>query len=183
MKKNFTYGILAIAMILMLSVSVYAMSNNARRGPPQAPSPTIVDTAISVNDETGEFSILIAALGAADPSIIQMLSSRGQYTVFAPTDAAFVALLEELNTTAEDVLGNEELLNTVLTYHVVPGKRMSGDVIASSRLRTLNGDFLFQDSGVLTDVNGRDASIVAVDVVASNGVIHVIDRVVLPTLG
>jgi uncharacterized surface protein with fasciclin (FAS1) repeats len=183
MKKNLKYGVLAIAMILVLSVSVYAMGNNMRRGPPAAPSPTIVDVAINANADSGEFGILIAALQAADPAIINMLSSRGQYTVFAPTDAAFLALLEELNATADDVLGNQELLNTVLTYHVVPGKRMSEDVIESSRLRTFNGDFLFQDGGILTDVNGRDASIVAVDIGASNGVIHVIDRVVLPTLG
>ena len=180
MKKNLTFGILAIAMILVLSVSVYAMGNNMRRGPPAAPSDTIVDIALAVNNETGEFSILIAALTAADESILKALSSRGQYTVFAPTDAAFVALLDELELEAEDVLGNEELLNAVLTYHVVPGMRMAEDVIASSRLRTLNGGFLFQDGGVLTDAQGRESNIIATDIVASNGVIHVIDSVVLP---
>ena len=177
--KKFNIGILAIAMILVLSVSVYAMGPGSKRA---APSPTIVDIAVSANGDDGEFNILVAALKAADPAIITMLSSRGQYTVFAPTDAAFLALIEELNTTAGAVLENEELLNTVLTYHVIPGKRMAEDVLASSRLRTFNGDFLFQNSGVLTDVNGRESTIVGTDIVASNGVIHVIDRVVLPTL-
>ena len=177
--KKFNIGVLAIAMILVLSVSVYAMGPGFRKA---APSPTIVDTAIAVNEDSGEFTILIAALQAADPAIIEMLSSRGKYTVFAPTDEAFLALIDELDTTAEAVLGNQDLLNSVLTYHVVPGNRMAESVIASSRLKTLNGDFLFQDGGVLTDVNNRDSSIIATDIVASNGVIHVIDTVVLPTL-
>jgi uncharacterized surface protein with fasciclin (FAS1) repeats len=80
------------------------------------------------------------------------------------------------------VLGNRALLNTVLTYHVARGERFSGDVIDSSRIRMLNGGFVFQAGGVLTDAMGRDSNIIAVDIDASNGVIHVIDRVILPKM-
>jgi uncharacterized surface protein with fasciclin (FAS1) repeats len=142
--------------------------------------PTIIDVAKAVNAETGEFSILIAAINAADPAVAQTLSGNGQFTVFAPTDAAFLSLLEELNLTAGEVLGNQALVTQVLLYHVARGNRDSADILASSRIRTLEGGFLSQSSGVLTDANGRNANIVYPDVKASNGVIHIIDRVVLP---
>ena len=141
---------------------------------------TIVDVALAANAESGEFSILIAALQAADPAVLQTLSGRGQFTVFAPTDAAFVSLLGELGVTAEQLLSNQALVTQVLLYHVARGNRDSSEVLASSRIRTLNGGFLFQNGGVLTDANGRTSNIIAVDIKARNGVIHVIDRVVLP---
>ena len=142
--------------------------------------PTIIDVAKAVNAETGEFSILIAAINAADPAVSKTLSGNGQFTVFAPTDAAFLALLDELNLSAEDVLGNQALVTQVLLYHVARGNRDSADILSSSRIRTLERGFLSQSGGVLTDANGRTANIVLPDVKASNGVIHVIDRVVLP---
>jgi uncharacterized surface protein with fasciclin (FAS1) repeats len=141
---------------------------------------TIVDVALAANAQSGEFSILIAALQAADPAVIKTLSGKGQFTVFAPTDAAFVALLGELGLTADQLLGNKALVTQVLLYHVARGNRESGQVLASDRIRTMNGGFLFQSGGVLTDANGRTSNIIAVDIKASNGVIHVIDRVVLP---
>jgi len=141
---------------------------------------TIVDVALAANAQTGEFSILIAALQAADPAVIQTLSGKGQFTVFAPTDAAFVSLLNELGVSAGDLLSNKALVTEVLLYHVARGNRDSADVLDSSRIRTLQRGFLFQAGGVLTDANGRTANIIATDIPASNGVIHVIDRVVLP---
>jgi len=147
-----------------------------------ATNDSIVDVALAANAKTGEFSILIAALQAADPSIVKALDSKGQYTVFAPTDAAFVSLLNELNLTAGQVLGNRALLNKVLTYHVARGERLAEDVLDSTRIRTLNGGFVFQAGGVLTDANGRSSNIIATDIDASNGVIHVIDRVILPKM-
>jgi uncharacterized surface protein with fasciclin (FAS1) repeats len=141
---------------------------------------TIVDVALAANAQTGEFSILIAALQAADPSVIQTLSGKRQYTVFAPTDAAFVSLLGELGLTADELLSDKELVTKVLLYHVAQGRRNSQTVLASERIRTLESGFLYQSGGVLTDENGRTANIVAVDIKASNGIIHVIDRVVLP---
>jgi len=143
---------------------------------------TIVDVALAANAETGEFSILIAALQAADPSIIQRLSSDKRSTVFAPTDAAFQALLEELGLTAEQLLSNRDLVTRVLRYHIVRGKLLATDVLAKERLRTLRAGRLLQSNGVLTDPNGRTANIIATDILASNGVIHVIDRVILPKL-
>jgi uncharacterized surface protein with fasciclin (FAS1) repeats len=142
--------------------------------------PTIIDVAKAVNAETGEFSILIAAINAADPAVARTLSGNGQFTVFAPTDAAFVSLLGELGLTAEQVLGNQALVTQVLLYHVARGNRDSADILSSSRIRTLERGFLSQSGGVLTDANGRTANIILPDVKASNGVIHVIDRVVLP---
>jgi uncharacterized surface protein with fasciclin (FAS1) repeats len=144
------------------------------------PGDSIVDVALAVNAQTGEFSILIAALQAADPAVLATLDGNGQFTVFAPTDAAFVALLGELGLTAEQLLGNQDLVTQVLLYHVARGRRDSGEVLASDRIRTLEGGFLFQSGGVLTDENGRTSNIVAVDVMAANGIIHVIDTVVLP---
>lgn len=144
------------------------------------PGPTIIDVATAINQETGEFSILILALGAADPAVFDTLNGNGQFTVFAPTDAAFVSLLQELGISAEDLLGDQELVTKVLLYHVARGRRYSDTVLDSSRIRTLQRGFLFQDGGVLTDAQGRTANIVAVDVEAANGIIHVIDRVVLP---
>ena len=82
--------------------------------------------------------------------------------------------------TAEELLSNQELVTTVLLYHVARGNRDSADVLGSDRIRTLQRGFLFQDGGVLTDANGRTSNIIATDIPAANGVIHVIDRVVLP---
>ena len=141
---------------------------------------TIVDVALAVNAETGEFSILKAALLAADPSVINTLSGNGQFTVFAPTDAAFLALLAEKGWTAEQVLGDQELLTQVLLYHVARGNRGSGSVLSSARIRTLQRGFIFQSDGSLIDANGRTANLIATDIQASNGVIHVIDTVLLP---
>jgi uncharacterized surface protein with fasciclin (FAS1) repeats len=144
---------------------------------------TIVDVAIAANSTgpyEGQFDILIAAVLAADPAILETLTSRNQYTVFAPTDDAFVALLDEIGLTAEELLGNQELLTTVLLYHVAQGNRDASSVISSYRIRTLQGGILYQSGGVLTDANARTSNIIVTDLFASNGVIHVIDAVVLP---
>jgi uncharacterized surface protein with fasciclin (FAS1) repeats len=143
---------------------------------------TIVDVALAANEETGEFSILIAALEAANPSVIERLSSKKQSTVFAPTDAAFASLLAELGVTQEQLLADQALLTQVLLYHVAPGNRDSEDVLESKRIRTLQGGHISQANGVLTDLNGRTSNIIQTDIQASNGVIHVIDRVLLPDL-
>lgn len=173
MNKTFRTCIPVAATLLLL-----AAGGSAFAGPKD--QTTIVDVAAAVNDATGEFSILIAALGAADPVVLQALESRGQRTVFAPTDAAFLSLLDELDLTAAELLGNQTLLTQVLLYHVVPGRRLAESVLAAERLRTLQSGFLFQSGGVLTDQAGRTSNIIATDVLADNGVIHVIDTVVLP---
>jgi uncharacterized surface protein with fasciclin (FAS1) repeats len=170
--SKFVYALL----IAILAIGAFA-APSAQAAPK---GDTIVDVALAANAQTGEFSILIAALQAADPAVIRTLDGRGQFTVFAPSDAAFVSLLGELGLTADQLLSNRELVTRVLLYHVARGNRDSAQVLASSRIRTLEGGFLFQSGGLLTDANGRTSNIVAVDIEASNGVIHVIDRVVLP---
>lgn len=176
MKKHNFAKVVSLFLVVALAMGAFVPAAQAK-----APkSGTIVDVALAVNAQTGEFSILIAALQAADPAVLKTLSGRGQFTVFAPTDAAFVSLLNELGVTAEQLLSDKELVTKVLLYHVARGNRDSYEVLSSSRIRTLQGGFLFQNNGVLTDANGRTANIIAVDIMASNGVIHVIDRVVLP---
>ncbi len=168
--------------VYALLIAVFAFGAFAAPSAYAAPKgPTILDVAQALNAQyDGDFSILIAAINAADPSVAQTLSGNGQFTVFAPTNEAFISLLNELGLTADQVLGNQALVTQVLLYHVARGYRDSADVLGSSRIRTLEGGFLYQSGGVLTDANGRTSNIIDVDHKASNGVIHVIDRVVLP---
>ena len=168
--------------VYALLIAVFAFSTAAVPAAQAAEGNTIVDVALEANAQTGEFSILIAALQVANPDLIQRLSSEGEFTVFAPTDAAFVALLDELGVTAEQLLSDRKLVSRVLRYHIARGELDSTAVLAKERIRTLQGGSLFQSGGVLTDVNGRTANIVTTDIQASNGIIHVIDRVVLPRL-
>lgn len=132
----------------------------------------IVDTALAA----GQFQTLVAAVKAAD--LVPTLKGEGPFTVFAPTDEAFA----KLPAGAVDSLlrpENKEQLVAVLTYHVVPGKLMSGDIAGRrGRVKTVQGSELAFDatSGVTVD----NANVVAADIEASNGVIHVIDSVVLP---
>ena len=176
--KNLNFSKFVYALLIAVMAFGAFAAPSAQAAPKNGN--TIVDVALAANAQSGEFSILIAALQAADPAVIQTLSGKGQFTVFAPTDAAFVSLLGELGVTADQLLSNKDLVTQVLLYHVARGERDSADVLASSRIRTLNRGFLFQSGGVLTDANGRTANIIATDIPAANGVIHVIDRVVLP---
>ena len=169
-RKTALFSSVLVLLVALSAIPVFAAP----------PGPSIVDVALAVNAETGEFSILIAALQAADPAVLATLSGNGQFTVFAPTDAAFVALLGELGLTADELLSEKALVTQVLLYHVARGRRDSTAVLGSTRIRTLQGGFLYQDGGVLTDQNGRTSNIIAVDVAAANGIIHVIDTVVLP---
>ena len=170
-------------MNLVIPVILAAVLFAASAMPALAMKPertTIVDVALAANAETGEFSILIQALLAADPAVIETLDGNGQFTVFAPTDQAFLDLLDELGLTADELLGNEALVTQVLLYHVLHGRRASTPILGSSNLRTLEGGFLAQNGGFLTDENGRTAQIIGTDIMADNGIIHVINRVVLP---
>jgi uncharacterized surface protein with fasciclin (FAS1) repeats len=140
------------------------------------PGPTIVETAIAVNQATGEFDELIAA--ASRVGLVGTLSGNRQFTVFAPTDAAFAELYAALGVDSVDDIPLDTL-RAVLLHHVAPGERFSPDVLESTRIRTLNRDFVrasLDGSSAYVD----DARIVLADVDASNGVIHVIDRVLVP---
>jgi uncharacterized surface protein with fasciclin (FAS1) repeats len=132
----------------------------------------IVDTAVSA----GSFNTLAQALQAAD--LVDTLKGPGPFTVFAPTDEAFAKLPDG---TLDDLLKpeNKAKLQAILTYHVVPGKVMAADAAQLSSAKTVNGQrfrISDSDSGLMVD----GAHIVKADIVASNGVIHVIDEVILP---
>ena len=132
----------------------------------------IVDTAVGA----GQFNTLAAALTAA--GLVDTLKGDGPFTVFAPTDAAFAKLPEG---TVENLLKpeNRDQLVAILTYHVVPGKVYAADVIKLTGATTVNGSdvtIAVVDGGVRID----NANVVTTDIAASNGVIHVIDTVILP---
>ena len=134
-------------------------------------SKDIVDTAV----EAGTFTTLVAAVEAA--GLVDVLKGEGPFTVFAPTDEAFAALPEG---TVEGLLADPEALAAILTYHVVAGKVMSTDLSNNMMATTVNGaDVTIMTEGGVT-VNG--ANVVAADIEASNGVIHVIDAVILPAM-
>jgi uncharacterized surface protein with fasciclin (FAS1) repeats len=137
-----------------------------------AMSKDIVDTAAGA----GQFKTLVAAVEAA--GLVDTLKGDGPFTVFAPTDEAFAKLPDG---TVDDLLKpeNKDKLIAILTYHVVPGKIMSGDISGkSTEVKTVQGDMLSVDAtnGVKVD----EAKVVKADIDASNGVIHVIDTVVMP---
>ena len=134
-------------------------------------SKDIVDTAVGA----GTFTTLVAAVEAA--GLVETLKGEGPFTVFAPTDEAFAALPAG---TVEDLLKpeNKDQLIAILTYHVVPGKVMSTDLADDMMAMTVQGSEvkIDLDNGVMV----QDASVTAADIEASNGVIHVIDKVILP---
>jgi len=170
-----------VAAITALIIALGAFALPAAPAEAAPPGPTLVDVAIAVNSSgpfAGEFDTLIAAVLAADPAVVNTLSGNGQFTVFAPTDAAFAAL--GLTPANIGTALPQPVLTDILLYHVARGRRDSTDVVSSDRLRMLNGSFLLQSGGVLTDNQNRTANIIVTDVPAANGIIHVIDAVVLP---
>jgi uncharacterized surface protein with fasciclin (FAS1) repeats len=183
------FGLLAFFAILMMVVA-----------PAFAQDQTIADIVVaSAGAETPEFATLLAAVSAADPAVLEALSNpEAELTVFAPTDAAFAALAEALGEEAfAGVLADTEALTGILTFHVVSGKVMSADVVAlleaskegmmeegamgSVSVQSLNGQFIdIAESDMGITVNGANLNLEMVDIEASNGVIHVIDAVILP---
>ena len=130
----------------------------------------IVATAASA----GTFSTLLAAAKAA--GLVETLQSEGPFTVFAPTDEAFAKLPAG---TVEGLLADPDQLREILLYHVVPGKVMAADVVKLSSATTAQGSdvaFTMADGGVMIN----DAKVTTTDIESSNGVIHVIDTVILP---
>ena len=155
----FRKSVLAAAMTIALSPAAFAGTKD------------IVDTAAGA----GDFATLVAAVQAA--GLVETLKGDGPFTVFAPTDAAFAALPEG---TVEELLKpeNKDQLVAVLTYHVVPGKVMSTDLVDDMKAATVQGSEITidLDDGVKID----NANVVTADIVTENGVIHVIDSVILP---
>ena len=147
---------LLIASVLALGVAVSAQAKD------------IVDTAVGA----GNFKTLATALGAA--GLVDTLKGKGPFTVFAPTDEAFAKVPKA---DLEALLKDKAKLTAVLTYHVVPGKVMAADVKAG-KVKTVQGSEITVSTtgGVKVDA----ANVIKTDIVADNGVIHVIDTVVLP---
>jgi uncharacterized surface protein with fasciclin (FAS1) repeats len=156
-----TYLIMAFTMLLSVTTNVFAAAKK-----------DIVDTAVAA----GDFKTLAAALQAA--GLVDTLKGPGPFTVFAPTDEAFAKLPAG---TVEELLKpeNKDKLVAILTYHVVPGKVMAKDVMKLTTAKTVNGK-----SVTITEQNGAvmvdSAKVIQTDIAASNGVIHVIDTVILP---
>jgi len=140
-------------------------------------------TVLGVAKKDAQFSVLVEAIQAA--GLESTLDGYGPFTVFAPTNNAFTALLSELSLTKAQLLADRALLTSVLTYHVLPSKVEKSGVPLGKAVTTVQGGFFKIESsagGALTiqDGRNRNALITAADVAASNGVVHVIDKVILP---
>lgn len=159
---------LTIVFACVFAVMLFGFAQNTIGGDQK----DIVDTAVGA----GSFNTLVAAVKAAD--LVDTLKGKGPFTVFAPTDAAFAKLP---GGTLDDLLKpeNKEKLKGILTYHVVPGKVMAADVVKLKTTKTVQGQELtIKVSGETVMVD--NAKVTKTDIACSNGVIHVIDTVVLP---
>ena len=166
-------------IILILSIILSSISTNVSYA-----QETIVDVAVGNKN----FSTLVTALKSAD--LVGALQGNGPFTVFAPTNDAFAKIdSKTLNSLLEDK--NQKVLSNILTYHVISGKLVASDVVAalnknngSVELKALNGQLITvmeKDGKIwLRDSKGNYSEILATDVMGSNGVIHVIDTVVMP---
>lgn len=176
-KQIITISTLAIAAASFLASPVVHADGHESPG-------TIVDIAVG-NDA---FTTLVAAVSKA--GLVDALSGKRNFTVFAPTNDAFDAAAAAV--LGEGVTGPElvdalpvDVLTDILLYHVAPGERFSEDVVGAQRVRTMNKSFLFVDADSLSLLGiGSEAGLVLdlIDIEASNGVIHVIDFVLLPFL-
>jgi uncharacterized surface protein with fasciclin (FAS1) repeats len=129
-------------------------------------------------------SVLGDAIISAD--LVQTFQSNTSYTLFAPNNAAFVAALAELGLTKDQLFANKALLTTVLTYHLLPGKINFADILLNTPLKTVQGATLKVDnvsgSLIITDGRNRTSRIIQSNLDAKNGVVHIIDKVLLPPL-
>ena len=159
---NKCFNIVSIAVIA-LSVSIGAAS---------ATSKNIVETAV----QSGKFNTLVAALKAA--GLVNTLNGKGPFTVFAPSDTTFSKLPAG---TVDGLLKpeNKAKLVSILAYHVIPGKVMSGDIAGKKiSVKTVQGSEISVDAMYGVKIN--DSNVVSADIAATNGVIHVIDKVLIP---
>ena len=159
-----TFAALAVGLVLAVP--------GTTSGQESGPTMNIVETAVSA----GSFNTLVTALKAA--GLVETLSGEGPFTVFAPTDEAFAQIpADQLNA----LLADKEALTAVLTYHVVAGAVMAEDVVKLSSAETVNGqsvDIEVVDGKVMVD----GAEVITADIETTNGVIHVINKVILPEM-
>ena len=167
----------AVTAALLLGVTACGADENDASVVEEPVASDIVDVAVAAD----AFPTLVAALGAAD--LVDTLKGDGPFTVFAPTEEAFAELLEALGVTAGELLADTELLTSVLLHHVVPGKVMSADLAGASDLMvtTVQGGEV-SVTEYMGSVTIDEATVVTADIEASNGVIHVIDKVLLPVV-
>ena len=163
-RKRFTVTVCAVAVATLVALAGLATTSHSASS-----SKDIVDTAVAA----GDFKTLATALTEA--GLVATLKGPGPFTVFAPTDAAFAKLPAG---TLDALMKDKAKLVAVLTYHVVPGKLMAADVVKLTSAKTVEG----QDVKISTmgGVKVNNANVTMTDIVASNGVIHVIDTVILP---
>jgi uncharacterized surface protein with fasciclin (FAS1) repeats len=160
---------------MFLACGAAALSGCGGGDDEPAPMPTVVELA----QGDPSFSVLVEAVQAAD--LFATLAGTGPFTVFAPTDAAFADLLGELGIAKPQLLADKALLTKVLTYHVVSGLTLKADVPVGTPIASVEGQTFTVDGTLsITDRRNRSSRIVKTDVLASNGAIHVIDKVILP---
>ena len=151
----------------------YGTTAQADQTSQESPTPAATQDIVSIASGSADFETLVTAVKAA--GLAETLSQKGPFTVFAPTDEAFAKLpVEQLAA----LLADKEALTRVLTYHVVPGTLSSDAVTKLSTAKTVEGGSLYIDATDGVKING--ANVVKVDIEASNGIIHVIDSVILP---
>ena len=156
-------------MVVAAAVALFSIGAQAAS---KLPSKDIVDTAV----EAGSFKTLAAALQAAD--LVSTLKGEGPFTVFAPTDAAFAKIPKA---DLDALLKDKEALTKVLTYHVLPARVLKAEIPFDTPVATVQGSAIqINRSFQITDQRARVSQITAPDVFASNGVVHVIDKVLLP---
>ena len=171
-----------LGAVAVLGVGLAACGDDDDVAVAPPPQPTDI---VAVAQKNADFSILVDAVVAA--GLVDTLKGPGPFTVFAPTNAAFADLLTELGVTKDQLLADKALLTKVLTYHVVAGKVEAAQVatLLGKPITTVEGGIFKVESlpaGLtITDESNRTSKITATDVQASNGVIHVIDKVILPT--
>jgi uncharacterized surface protein with fasciclin (FAS1) repeats len=173
MKRNRIITAVAIAAAVTLTSNLFASGPGKSQAAKAAkPGTSTIVEIVLAND--GEFDVLQAAVVRA--GLVPVLNGKGQYTVFAPTDAAFVKTLEVADEAEAIEAVNAlpiDVLTDILLYHVTPGRRMSTSVLAAPQYQMLNGEKLSR-----TDLAA--AGIAATDISASNGIVHVINSVLLP---
>jgi uncharacterized surface protein with fasciclin (FAS1) repeats len=176
--KKFRLGLISFAAIGLLA----ACGTDDNMDQNSMSEDSVVEESVEVKEDivgvaqgNPDFSILVSALQEAD--LVETLQGEGPFTVFAPTNAAFEKLLGDLDITAEELLAQPDLAK-VLTYHVVSGKVLAADLTDGMKAETVNGEEVTFD--LMGDPMVNESAISTTDIEATNGVVHVIDTVLVP---
>ena len=172
-------GLSAVLSLVAVSCGKKNQADTATTAAPTTAAAPAAQTIVEIAAGNPDFSILVEAVKAA--GLVDSLNGKGPFTVFAPTNEAFAAALTALKLTKEELLANTKLLTKILTYHVIAGEVMAADVLKMNgqEAATVEGDKV----KITVDgekVNINESNVVKTDIEASNGVIHVIDAVLVP---